>query len=34
MKQVIIHPLYKDSLKECMALCFNLQMLMLKAQHG
>jgi hypothetical protein len=34
MKQATIDPLYKDSLKHWMALRFNLQMLMLKAQYG
>jgi hypothetical protein len=34
MKQVTIDPLYKDCLKQWMALCFNLQMLKLKANHG
>jgi hypothetical protein len=30
MKQAIIDPLYKDYLKQLMALRFNLQILMLK----
>jgi hypothetical protein len=34
MMQTTIDPLYKDCLKHWMALCFNLQMLMLKARHG
>jgi hypothetical protein len=34
IKQVAIDPLYKDCPKHWTALCFNLQMLMLKAQHG
>jgi hypothetical protein len=34
MKQVIIDPLYKGCPKHWMALRFNLQMLLLKAQHG
>jgi hypothetical protein len=34
MLQATIDPLYKDCLKHWMALCFNLQMLMLKARHG
>jgi hypothetical protein len=34
MKQVAIEPLYKDYPKHWTALRFNLQMLMLKAQHG
>jgi hypothetical protein len=34
MKQAAIDPLYKDCPKHWTALCFNLQMLMLKACHG
>jgi hypothetical protein len=37
MKQVAIDPLYKDGgkcPKHWTALCFNLQLLMLKARHG
>jgi hypothetical protein len=34
MKYVAVDPLYKDSPKECTALRFNLQSLMLKARHG
>jgi hypothetical protein len=34
MKQAVVDPLYKDSLKECTTLRFNLQLLMLKAWHG
>jgi hypothetical protein len=34
MKQAAVDPLYKDSPKECTALRFNLQLLMLKTWHG
>ena len=34
MKQAVIDPLYKDYPKHWTALCFNLQMLMLKARYG
>jgi hypothetical protein len=34
MKQVAIDPLHKDCPKHWMTLCFDLQMLMLKAHHG
>jgi len=34
MKQVAIDPLYKDYPKQWTALCFNLQLLMLKYRHG
>jgi hypothetical protein len=34
VKQAAVDPLYKDSPKESTALCFNLQLLMLKAWHG
>jgi hypothetical protein len=37
MKPAAVDPFYKDGSscpKECTALCFNLQLLMLKAQHG
>ena len=34
MKQAAIDPLYKDCPKQWTALCFNLQLLMLKSRHG
>jgi hypothetical protein len=34
MKQATIDTLYKDCPKHWTTLCFNLQMLMLKARHG
>jgi hypothetical protein len=34
MMQATIDPLYNGCPKHCTALCFNMQMLMLKARHG